>query len=401
MKKISLFVIVNIITATLFSQNVKLPEDLQIGKHTVAEWNFIIDTTWGDGRTTAQKLSAFDLFWTTAREKSTNFFNNPINWDSVRHVYRPRVEAGISRGGFAGLMQRLSFDLGDSYSNFSDKPIYNTHPRNGFPTAVLRRSPGVNYESQAHFGAVLVPLQDSTLVVLRVASNHPLGLEPGDRIIGYDGVPWKNLYPLLRQMNFPVSAYRMVNGLGIIDHGSIQEVNSYYWLKSAGLNWHLFNTIDIMKYEQTDTIHLPTSLLEGFDGSVNGNEQIAVEGIEIPCLDFDGYQNLQYIPPVKWGIISGSNVGYIYVWHWYNRAKEDFKNAIDSLWQRDVDGLIVDYRCQITGTFGQELQPAYRRLFNSYAGKYQIYRRDYTKPEDRFALYKTSFKYDLWRCRFI
>ena len=39
-----------------------------------------------------------------------------------------------------------------------------------------------------HFGASLAPLPDSSVFVYDAVSNHPLGLEPGDVIVGYDGI---------------------------------------------------------------------------------------------------------------------------------------------------------------------------------------------------------------------
>ena len=56
MKKITLLVFANIFVSILLSQNGDLPDGLKIGKHTVSEWNHIIDATWGEGRSTAQAI---------------------------------------------------------------------------------------------------------------------------------------------------------------------------------------------------------------------------------------------------------------------------------------------------------------------------------------------------------
>ena len=55
-----------------------------------------------------------------------------------------------------------------------------------------------------HFGAVLTTLPDSSLVVLRTIENHPLGLEPGDLVLGYEGVPWKVLLDELLASDIPM-----------------------------------------------------------------------------------------------------------------------------------------------------------------------------------------------------
>ena len=45
-------------------------------------------------------------------------------------------------------------------------------------------------------------LPDSNTLVLRVVPNHPLNLEPGDIILGYEGIPWKNLVQELLDAGF-------------------------------------------------------------------------------------------------------------------------------------------------------------------------------------------------------
>ena len=55
-----------------------------------------------------------------------------------------------------------------------------------------------------HFGAVLTVLPDSSLLVLRTIDNHPLGLQPGDIVLGYEGVPWKDLVDELLGSGIPI-----------------------------------------------------------------------------------------------------------------------------------------------------------------------------------------------------
>ncbi len=47
------------------------------------------------------------------------------------------------------------------------------------------------FGSIAHFGAVLTVLPDSSLLVIRSIEAHPLDLQPGDIILGYEGISWK------------------------------------------------------------------------------------------------------------------------------------------------------------------------------------------------------------------
>ena len=55
-----------------------------------------------------------------------------------------------------------------------------------------------------HFGASLSPLPDSSLLVYDVVPDHPLGLERGDIVLGYDGIPWKTLYKELLADELPL-----------------------------------------------------------------------------------------------------------------------------------------------------------------------------------------------------
>ena len=58
--------------------------------------------------------------------------------------------------------------------------------------------------------------------------DHPLGLEPGDRVLGYDGVPWKKLYKELLSYELPVKW---------LFYGSIKESDEHTWMTAAGENW--------------------------------------------------------------------------------------------------------------------------------------------------------------------
>ena len=99
----------------------------------------------------------------------------------------------------------------------------------------------------SHFGAVLTVLPDSSLLVLRTIDNHPLGLQPGDIVLGYEGVPWKDLVDELLESGIPILS---------CPRGA-KSASEIHELVSAGMNWHLFETIDIVKYASGDTVHLP------------------------------------------------------------------------------------------------------------------------------------------------
>jgi len=53
---------------------------------------------------------------------------------------------------------------------------------------------------------------------------------------------------------------------------------------------------------------------------------------------------------VGYGVVQGSNIGYIYVWGWFGNSELDFANAVYDLTQvRKVEALVVDYRYNVGG----------------------------------------------------
>ena len=126
------------------------------------------------------------------------------------------------------------------------------------------------------------------------------------------------------------------------------------------MNWHLFDTIDIQKYGTEEIVNLPTDLLINQSGTVWGNEQLPVPGVEMP-----DFVNQDYI---TWGVIDGTRIGYIYVasWHWEDqyRISEQWYEAVNELMHHhETDGLIVDFRLNYGG-YMLEAHDGYWLLFN-------------------------------------
>ena len=55
------------------------------------------------------------------------------------------------------------------------------------------------------FGACATAQDDGSALIYDVAPGHPLGLQRGDRIVGYDGRPWRELVPELLAAELPVA----------------------------------------------------------------------------------------------------------------------------------------------------------------------------------------------------
>ncbi len=189
-------------------------------------------------------------------------------------------------------------------------------------------------------GAAVTPLPDSTNLVYRAALGNPLGLVPGDLVLGYEGVPWKRLYRQLLDAGLPVSYYNSAAG-------STPESMTYFYLMAVGHNWGLFDTIDVVKYSSGDTLHLPTTLLDTTVQTVWESDQVPVAGVSMPEAPAQPGHAV-----VSWGVVQGRNIGYIYVWDWASGQTPGlFRSAVDDLLGiRRVEGLVIDFRMNWGGS---------------------------------------------------
>ena len=319
------------------------------GHYSKNDWQELIDLAWGPGPPTEEKLAIFDAAFNDIDWRYGAFMNLDVNIYSLRDLYRPEIENGVSRGRFAAIMNYFSMALKDAHTMIADIPVnWGTYPNKGVPLFVVG-----TWRNNFHFGANLTPLPDSTLLVYKALPNHRLGLEAGDIVLGYHGIPWKVLYKELLDAQLPVSPTWV--------WGSTDESMTHILLQSAGMNWHLFDTIDIIKYSTGDTLHLQTSVLASQSGNIWGNEQLPVPGVQMPNVFADDF--------VSWGIVEGTQIGYIYVASWdpdpQYQISIQFYNAIDSLMHHDeTTGLIVDFRLNYGG-YMLAAHAGYSLLFNT------------------------------------
>jgi len=200
-------------------------------------------------------------------------------------------------------------------------------------------------------GAPVTALPDSTGLVYRAAPGNPLGLVPGDIILGYEGVRWKQLYRQLLDNGVPVSRFWSFPG-------STPEAQSQLALSSVGWNWGMFDTVDIVKYSTGDTIHLPTAPLATLSQTIYASDQVPVSGVPMPpWVNGAG-------PSVSYGVVQGTNVGYIYVWDWGSDATLFYNAVYDLRYNKKVDGLILDFRMNYGGD-DRTANPGLALLFGS------------------------------------
>ncbi len=338
------------------------------GHYTAEDWRAVIDSTWGEGLPTETKLGIFDYFWKEVDEKYPSFHNISVNWDSLSSVYRPEVAGGVSRGRFYAIMCQMSLALQDMHTYICDLDVASDDLELGVPLLVSH-----GYQECGHFGAGLSPLPDSSLLVYDVVSDHPLGLERGDIVLGYDDIPWKILYKELIKAELPI----WMPGWGGSDLSS-----THIWLTSAGENWHLFDTIDIVKYDSGDTLHFSTSALENQEMQFFSSAQMPIRGVPFPDIENDHW--------VSWGLIEDTQIGYIYAWNWmpewegYHSTGNDFRQAIVTLMNDyDTKGLILDSR-RNTGGLWDEYEEGLIVLFSLDQDIFVTFKRG--DPNDHFAM---------------
>jgi hypothetical protein len=355
----------------------------KLGHYTADDWAAVIDSTWGPGLPTAEKLIIFDEAWNKINAEFAAFQGLDINWDSLGTLYRNEIQDTVSRGRVAAIMNHLSLALHEIHTSIIDDPVMYTPPAPGVPLFYI----GSNLANTSRFGATLTPLPDSTALVIKSTINHPIGLEPGDIVLGYDGILWKNLYKELLNAQLPLHTL-----WGLIAVASDLNSFTHMVLSDVGMNWHLFDTLDVVKYSIGDTLHFPTSSLAGQSEFVWGNEQLPVPGV--PWV-YQGTANVMdpddFGDAISWGIVDGTNIGYIYALQWTRNSttpgfnvSQQFYDAVDSLMNfYNTDGLIIDIRQNYGGCW--QYQQGFSLLYN-YTFRLFGFDKRYGDPNNHYQM---------------
>jgi len=304
------------------------------GHYDSTDWRRVIDETWGPGLPVDERLGIFDAFWETIDSSFGCFNNLTVNWDSLRAVYRTEVEAEtMSRGRFAAIMDHLAMALQEGHTDIGDIAVKYSQMTPGVPLWVVG-----SWQEVGHFGAGLTPLPDSSLLVYRVVDAHPLGLERGDVVLGYDRRRWVDILHELQEAQLPIRRRYCL--------GSCSSAMTYSLLSAAGENWHLFDTIDILKYSSGDTVHLLTVPLARRTMHLFATDQMDIPGVPMPATDST--------PSVTHGVVSGTRIGYIYCWRWWTgTVATEFYDAVNTLVSdTTLKGIVIDFRYNEGGSIG-------------------------------------------------
>jgi len=287
-----------------------------------SKWQAAIDARWGPGQPTERKLEIFDAFWKTIDERFAAFQGIDVDWATLRDRYRPEIAAGVSRGRFAAIMSHLALALREGHTVANDLGVMNTAPRSA--SAPVLRLGGAIFSG---LGACATAHEDGSALIYAVVPGHPLRLQAGDRILGYDGRPWRELVRELLTAELPVTG----------GWGSSARSFEDSLVRAAMVNWQLFETIDIFKHATGTVEHRSTALLRTTPvQSRFCTEGMVVPGVPTPAALSDW---------VTWGVIDDTRIAYVYVTGWQGDAGDRFTQAIEELTQQqETDGLIIDFR---------------------------------------------------------
>jgi len=344
------------------------------GHYSAQDWRNAIDSTWGQGSAQILKQAIWDMWLSVIDSNYSAFVGlSPNVWDSLQAIYSPEiadVAHPISKGRFAAILDQTSIALRDVHARAKDTIVDNTALAPGVPILVFN---WLWQGEQGFFGAGLTTLPDSTALVYQAVPDHPLGLVPGDVVLGYDRIPWSQLFRELLEAQLPMRGF----------WGTSDKSFDHIALMSSGMNWHLFDTIDVVKYATGDTVHLPTSLMIGKPMTIWATEQLEVPGVTKP-----NFYGGQY---VSWGIIEGTTIGYIYVNGWATDANvgRHWYNAIDSLVNHSqTTGIIIDSRLN-TGANFFVADTGTNVLFDSNVETFRMHSR--CNAWDHFAMCRSPY----------
>lgn len=312
-----------------FSERVPPPNCIskRPGRYTRYDWSEAIDVTWGAGLPDGTKQYIFSTYWSIIDNTFACFDDLSADvWSNVYNLYYPEVSAGgVSRGRFSAILTHATMNLREGHTWGRDLGVYGTELLPGVPLMYIG-----GWGEVGHFGAALTPLPDNRLLVYDVVESHPLGLNPGDIILGYDGIPWDELYPQLLEAELPLTGWNW---------GASDPSFTHVMLMSAGMNWHLFDVIDIEKYGTREIQHLSTSLLEGHDMNLYATEQLDVPGVPKPSSIY-----------ISSGTIDATEIGYIYIYGASTVEPASFSSYIWTYLNSETNrGLIIDLRFNMGG----------------------------------------------------
>ncbi len=324
-------------------------------------WQEMIDEVWGYSLTGEEQWEVFSGWVNTLDAEFACFVNHDVDLASFSSQYQAELQAGVSRGRFQGILDQVNMAIQNGHTRLRINYVVNANPQPGIPLLI-----GYHSGLDDHFGACLTTGDDGVFVY-EVVDDHPLGLEVGDVILGYDGESWSELYPYLIAEELPIGNQWLTSDASY----------EYGWEISVGDNWHLFETIDIRKFDSGEVQHLPTSLMVdcGVDLSTMCTDHV---GTAIPHPSGPDH--------TTWGVLDHGDrrIGFIRCDAWTSDASTAWSQAcLDMVNDPDLDGLIIDFRSNNGGGM-QHSYIGINHLFNEHVPTVNFGIRD--DPSDHLSM---------------
>ncbi|MCK9463775.1 MAG: S41 family peptidase [Proteobacteria bacterium] len=281
-----------------------------------------VDEYWGDAPDEETRLAIFDALWQNLADTYACFSVLDVDWDEVRARYRDEVGAAEGYGRFYQLLSWMNAELEDGHTSFSSAGICGT------PLAL--RPPFFRTDQwSSAIGACVTQTDSGELLVYRAADDNPAGLAPGDVIVGYDDTPWAELLEEIDSWELPLCG----------SVGSADQVMEWSRLTSVTANPHLFARLDVRRHGAGAIESIPTTALLEYEPRLACTDQLPVPGVEFPWVTDE--EGAEASTDASWGVIEGTNVGYIYMYSQY-LVWLDLPDALTEL--AGTDGLIIDQR---------------------------------------------------------
>jgi len=323
-----------------------------------------VDQYWGDAPDLDTRLTIFDEIWEILADEYAGFVTTEIDWDAAYDEYRPRIEDAQSYGRFYAVLSDLFYPLHDVH-NMIGSTVVCTSPRSARPPCAHFKSA---WSSAVEVCVSVQP--DDSLLVYKASPDNPLGVQPGDLIMGYDGTPWAELVDqILHEWYLPLCTY----------YAAAESSQRIYEMESVLENAHLFGELDIVRQETSENAVVPTSsFIDNYTMNPTVqylcSDQLPVDGVDLPWEDWGDY-TYDAVNDVSWGILPETNIGYVYAYSWMAQSGFDFGIAIQEL--MDTDGLILDFRMNQGGSIFMAFDGAALLFQEDVVHSFNFMRRDH------------------------
>jgi len=300
---------------------------------------------WGEAPLEEDREFLFDIIQSKFSSSYAGFVTGHIDWDEVSEQARQEVMKAESFGEFYAVLSRLFRKIQDGHVYISSKKVCNSN----VPNLSDRPPLFLQTYSESMLGVCVTLSDENELFVYKANENNPVGLQPGDTIIGYDGKIWSDILDDIDSWNLPICT----SHFGAT--GSANVSQRYLEMVAVQSNPHLFKELNYKKYDSDTALSFNTDELLKYQSRIECTDQIKIKDIDIPSTKVPS-------ETLTWGKIPDTNIGYIAASVWdKNYTSEKFSQAVLELF--DSDGLIIDFRLNMGGYWDYDVNGV-AMLFN-------------------------------------